>query len=157
MTAPRFVRRIWVMPALLTAAMAGQTNVGDWSAVKALAPGTQVRVAAGSRTVSGRIGRITDDAVAVTSGNGQENFDRQQVSAVSVKKPSHRKRNTLIGLAAGTGTGLVAGLASRSKAGQLNVVSNSAVVGALTAAGAVVGAIVGLVVPTGGWREIYKK
>ncbi|MGA2712143.1 MAG: hypothetical protein ABSG41_03475 [Bryobacteraceae bacterium] len=47
---------------------AAQTNATDWDTVKALAAGTQVRIGAGSRTVTGKIDRTSDDVVVVTSG-----------------------------------------------------------------------------------------
>ena len=119
--------------------------------------GAQVRITAGSRSVRGEIERTTDDIFVVASGKGQEMFDRQQVSVVSVKKPSRRKRNTLIGLAAGAGGGLAIGLATRPGPGQWEIVSSEAVTAGLVGAGAIVGSLIGVIIPTGGWREIYKK
>ena len=150
----RFVCRLGALLAFVATTVAAQTN---WDAVKALATGTQVRISAGSRTVSGKIERITDDALVVDSGKGQETFDRQQVAAVSVKKPGHRMRNALIGLAAGTGVGLGIGIAARAKPGQLTVIPNAAIVAGFTAAGAIAGTVVGVVIPTSGWRAIYTK
>jgi hypothetical protein len=136
--------------------VAAQTTVSNWNTVKAIAPGTHVRIRTGSRTATGEVDRTADDALVVTSEKGQERFDRQQVLAVSIRKAGHRKRNALIGLAAGAGVGLVIGLAARAKPGQLQIISNSAVAGGITAAGALGGTIVGLVLPTGGWREVYR-
>lgn len=158
MRKPPFACRLAALLALLATAMAAQTNVINWNTVKALAAGTQVRVSAGSRPVNGRIEQVTDDALVVTSGKGQETFGRQQVSAVSVKKLSHRGRNALIGLAAGTGAGLGIGVAAaRTNSGQLAIVPNGAIVAGFAVAGALGGSIVGVVIPTGGWREIYSK
>ncbi len=154
---PPFVWRLGVLLALMATTLAAQTNVADWNTVKALTTGTQVRITVGSRTVRGEIDRTTDDALVVTSGKGQEMFDRQQVSVVSVKKLSHRKRNTLIGLAAGTGVGLGIGIATRPKPGQLEVITPGAITAGFTAAGAIGGTLVGVIIPTGGWREVYKK
>jgi hypothetical protein len=156
MITPQFVFRLGTLLAFAATTMAAQTSGANWDAVKALRAGTRVRIAAGS-TVRGNIDRITDDALVVTSGKGQETFDRQQVSAVSVQKPGRRKRNALIGLALGTGVGLGIGIAARSKPGQLDIIPNSAIVAGFTVAGALVGTIVGVVIPTGGWREIYRK
>jgi len=150
------VCRLGVLAAFAATAVAAQTNPG-WDTVKAIAAGTEVRIAAGARTIQGTIGRTTDDAVVVNNAKGPQTFDRQQVSVVSVRKPSHRKRNALIGLAAGTGAGLGIGIAAQAKSGQLKVVPNSAVVAACTVAGAVAGTLVGIVIPSGGWREIYRK
>jgi hypothetical protein len=129
----------------------------DWNAVKTLTAGTEVRITAGSRTVRGAIDRITDDTLAITAGKGQEMFDRQQVSSVSTRRPGHRMRNALIGLGAGAGVGLAIGFGIRAHPDQIQVVSNSAVVGGSAAAGAVIGTLVGAVIPTGGWREVYKQ
>ena len=142
---------------LLTTAMTAQTNVANWDTVKALESGTQVRVTAGGSTVRGRIDRITEDALTVTSGKGQETIDRQQVSVLSVEKSGHRKRNALIGLGVGTGVGLGVGIAARSKPGQLEIIPNGAIVAGFGVAGALVGTVVGVVIPSGGWREVYRK
>ena len=133
--------------------MAAQTNVTNWNTVKALTTGTDVRITAGSRTVSGKIDRITDDNLVVASGKGQEMFTQQEVTRVSVRKKGHRLRNTLIGFGAGTGAGL--GIGAASEAG-----CQGWFCGLGTAAGGVIGAlggtIAGAVWPTGGWREVYK-
>jgi hypothetical protein len=149
--------RLAALLALTAATVAAQPNLTDWNIVKALAVGTDVRITSGTRTVTGTIDRITDDTLAITAGKGQEMFDRQQVSSVATKKPGHRMRNALIGLGVGTGAGLGIGLGIRAHPDQLKIVSNSAVVGGSAAAGAVIGTLVGAVIPTGGWREIYKK
>jgi hypothetical protein len=141
----------------LAATAAAQPGANNWDAVKALSAGTTVRVVAGPETIRGRVDSVTDSALTVSSGKGNKAFDRQQVSAVSVQKPGHRKRNTLIGLAAGTGVGLGIGIAARAKPGQLDIVPNGVVVAAFTIAGAIVGTVVGVVIPSGNWREIYKK
>jgi hypothetical protein len=119
--------------------------------------GTDVRVSTGARTVSGKIDRASDSLLALTVGKAAEWFDRQQVLTVSVKKGGHRKRNALIGLAVGAGAGLAIGLAARPGPNQIKVIPAGAVVGGLTAAGAIVGAIVGVIIPSGGWRQIYQK
>lgn len=157
MLTPQCVFRIGALLAVAAAAMDAQTSVTSWDTVKSLTAGTPVRVTAGNSTVRGKVERITDDGLMVTSGKGEHAFDRQQVSIVSVEKPGHRKRNTLIGLAAGTSAGLGIGIAARSKPGQLDIIPNGAIVAGFTVAGALAGTIVGVVIPTGGWREIYRK
>jgi hypothetical protein len=141
---------------LMAALVAAQTNA-NWNTVKALTAGTDVRIAASSRTVRGKIDQVTDDTLVITSGKGQEMFTQAEVTQVSVKKAGHRKRNTLIGLAVGTGVGLVIGVAARAKSNQLQIVSNGVVVAAGAVAGAFVGTIVGAVIPSGGWRAVYKR
>jgi hypothetical protein len=157
MITPQVVCRLGALFALLATTMAGETNITDWNNLTVLTTGTQIQITAGSRRIRGKVDRITDDALVVTSRKGQETLNRKEVAVVLVKKASHRKRNALVGLAAGTGVGLGIGVAARSKPGQVQIISNGAVVGVLAVVGAFVGTIVGVVIPTGGWREIYKK
>jgi hypothetical protein len=157
MITPQVVCRLGALFALLATTMAGETNITDWNNLTVLTTGTQIQITAGSRRIRGKVDRITDDALVVTSRKGQETLNRKEVAVVLVKKASHRKRNALVGLAAGTGVGLGIGVAARSKPGQVQIISNGAVVGVLAVVGAFVGTIVGVVIPPGGWREIYKK
>jgi hypothetical protein len=153
----QFVCRLGLLLAVLSPTLVAQTNVADWNAVKALTVGTEVRITSGSRSIRGEIERTTDDVLVVTSRKGQEMFERQQVSVVSIKKAGHRKRNTLIGLAAGAGGGLAIGIAARAKPGQWEIISNDVVTAGFVAAGAIVGTVVGVIIPTGGWREVYRR
>jgi len=66
-------------------------------------------------------------------------------------------RNPLIGLGAGTGVGLGIGPGARLHGGVLQIVPNRTLTGAFALAGALTGTVVGAVIPTGGWREIYKQ
>ena len=140
-------------------AAAAQSPAQNWNNVKALAIGTNVRVLAGSRTVGGQVQGVTDDSLAVDSGKGQEMFAQQQVIRVSVKEKGHRGRNTLIGLGIGAGLGAAAGLEERTEGSRPLPLGRSKALNA--AIGAVplglIGTLVGAVIPTGGWREVYKR
>jgi hypothetical protein len=142
----------------LIPSLGAQTTQAGWNALKAVTAGTQVRITDGSRTVDGKLDQTTDDVIMVTSGKGHEMFDRRDVSIVSVKKQSHRKRNTLIGLGVGAGGGLAFGgvLASAVKDSMLGG-HGPAIVASSAGAGALVGVLVGAVIPSGGWRQVYKK
>ena len=153
----QLIYRLGVLLVFVATSLAAQTNATDWNTVKALTTGTQVRISAGARTVRGEIERTTDDVLVMTSRKGQEMFDREQISSVSVRKPSHRKRNTLIGLGVGAGAGLAIGIATRPSSGQWEIISPDVVVAGLVAAGEIGGTLVGVILPSGGWREVYKK
>jgi hypothetical protein len=145
---------------LLLAAVtaAAQTPAPDWNSVKNLAPGTEIRVErAGGPSVRGRLRSASDETLVVDSGKGEEMLPRQQVARLAVRGRGHRGRNTLIGLGVGAGVGLVIGFATRASPNQLQFVPNSAVIGGLTGAGALVGTIVGVAIPTGGWRTVYRR
>jgi hypothetical protein len=139
----------------------------DWNNVTALARAAEVRVQlSDSRSVRGGVINVTEDSLAVNSASGQETFTRQQVLRVSVRGPSRRGRNVLVGLAfgaiAGAGLGAAAAASQPCSPGLANALACSggveaAAVGITTLAGAGLGAVIGAVVPTGGWREVYRQ
>jgi hypothetical protein len=141
---------------LTAATAAAQSNATAWNTVKALAVGTEVRIAAGSHTVRGKIDRITDDTLVVTSGKGQEMLAQQEVSRVSVGKQSHRGRNALIGLGIGAGAGLGVGAAADAGCNGVCFLGDLGKE-VFTPLGGVAGVLVGALIPTGGWRVIYQK
>jgi len=149
-------RRLVAVLLILTATAVAQSDASNWNTVMALTPGTDVRITTGSLTFNGRIDRITDASIAVTSGKNQKMFTRQEVSRVSVRKPGHRVRNALIGLGIGAGAGLGIGLGTTSCSG-IGCIGSGAIKVAAPLALAFVGAAIGAVIPSGGWREVYKK
>ncbi len=138
-----------------------QTPVQDWNNVKTVPVGTGVRVVVGSRRVDGQVQSVSDDSLAIKSRKGQHMFTRPEVMRVSVSKRGHRTRNTLLGLAIGTGAGLGIGLAigRAHDCSQGFLCGITAAYGLLLggAIGLVGGTIAGLVIHTGGWREVYKQ
>lgn len=120
--------------------------------------GAEVRiVVSGWSSLHGNLLGVTDDSFMVNSGSGQQIFGWQEVMRMSVKKKSHRKRNTLVGLAAGAGVGLVVGLASSCAGAVCLVLSKGEVTAVTTTVGAGVGTLVGVAIPSGRWRAIYKQ
>lgn len=146
---------VLVISALTAAA---QSPLQDWSQVRNLTPGTEIRVErTGGPAVRGQLRSASDESLVVAGGSAEQMLPRPQVTRVSVRGKGHRGRNALIGLAVGAGVGLVIGFATRPGPKQLNVVPDSEVIGGLTGAGALVGAVVGVAIPTGGWRQIYRQ
>ncbi len=133
-------------------------QTAGWGVLKSIAAGAEVRiVVSGKSSLHGTLVGVTDDSFLLSSGSGQQTFGRQEVMRVSVKKRSHRKRNTLIGLAAGAGAGLVFGLAEPCVAASCFPFSKGEVTAVTTTVGAAVGSLVGVAIPSGGWHEIYKQ
>ena len=135
---------------------AAQSQTANWNNVKMLPLGTEVRLVTGGRTVRGSVQAVTDDSLVVNSGSGQQTFARQQVMRASVRKKSHRGRNTLIGLGIGTGAGAAVG-AGLGGCCSGEGPSSTPVVAAVVVGSVGVGAAIGALLPTGGWQEIFKQ
>ena len=139
--------------------MAGQPQpTGDWSAVSSLAPGSEVRVfLAGGRTLRCSLEAATADSLTIDVSSGREVHQRQDIRRVQLKRQGRRLRHMLVGLGIGAGAGLAAGAGlDRSRSGDYyNVVPNAGVM-VLTPLGAIVGAVIGVAWPAGGWRDVYR-
>ncbi len=150
------VLNLCVVAVLFAFNVSAQT--AGWGVLKSIAVGAEVRiVVSGRNSLQGSLVGVTDDSFLLNSGSGQQTFGRQEVMRVSVKKKSHRKRNTLIGLAAGAGAGLVFSLAGYHCTGFCPFPSKGEVTAVTTSAGAIVGTLIGVAIPSGGWHEVYKQ
>jgi hypothetical protein len=137
---------------MLALAAAAQVPSSGWNSVQAISPGTEVRVTSGgAMDVRGKLASTTDNSLTISLGRSQRSFSRAQIVSVAVKKTGHRLRNTLIGLGVGAAVGLVIGLATA------NQCEGEITCGLVGATGPIGGTVVGLVWPTGGWREIYRR
>jgi hypothetical protein len=79
---------------------------------------------------------------------------RADIQRARVKRRSRRGHHALIGLAIGAGGGLAAGAALDHSAPE-GWFSNLGK-GVLTPVGALIGTLVGVAIPTGGWRDVYR-
>jgi hypothetical protein len=105
--------------------------------------------------VRGFFQKSTTDTLVVSASRSEESLTRADVLRVQLKKPGHRGRNTLIGLGVGAGTGLTAGAIFDAKTNDDFLISGFGKV-AFTAFGGVVGTVIGVALPTGGWRDVYR-
>jgi hypothetical protein len=148
-------RRIVLLPLLVLAA-AGKAPVSNWESVQMLAPGTEVRFAAGTaKVVDGTLVSVTDTTLLILSvGAGQQPIEKTRIASISVKKQGHRLRNTVIGLGVGLAVGAVEGVAIGScKTCKLD----QSTLGYAMGGGAFWGAAVGAGWRTGGWRHVYER
>lgn len=144
--------------ALLAAALVSTISFGQdvgWVTVKQLAPGEQVKIVLnGGKSHRGVLQSVGDDAIAIGTG---ESFQKQDVRRVLVKKRGHRGRNALIGLGIGAAAGLASGAAIDSDCSKTSIIcTGNRGKAILTPVFGVLGLGIGAVVPSGGWREVYK-
>jgi len=148
-----YVSRPFVLMLMLSVTAAGQASASNWDSVRMIAPGTQVRVAAGSAApVRGTLESVSDSALIVTSAAGTASYQRPEVRSVAVRKKGHRLRNMFIGMGVGTAAGAGIGAAQASNCQDFLC---DLALPFLTVIGFVGRTVTGLVWPTGGWRQVY--
>jgi hypothetical protein len=138
-----------------TAAAQEAKPIANWANLNQLVTGAEIRVAlANGKALSGFLQRVTPESLAINGTTSQETLSRQDMRRVALKRPGHRGRNMLIGLAIGTGAGLAVGAGVDAKSGPGRMFPNlgKAVFSPL---GAIVGTVIGVALPTGGWRDVY--
>ena len=143
------------MLGLLASIVSAQSSAA-WNAVEALPKGAEIRIKAGGKTTQGRLELVTADSISI-SGKSSGKFDRQQVSAVAVKRANHRGRNMLIGLGVGAAAGFGISAATIHEGSNFEVISRGEAIAIFGATGAILGTVIGVAIPTGGWRQIYKR
>ena len=148
-----------LLAAVLAATAAAQQAkpIANWVNLNQLVAGSEIRVTlATGKTMRGFVQRVTPESLAINATTSQETLSRQDIRRVALKRPGHRGRNTLIGLAIGTGAGLAVGVGVDSQSrGQYDLFPNSGKA-VLSPLGALAGTVIGVALPTGGWREVYR-
>lgn len=131
------------------------TPAADWANLNSLAPGSEIRVfLTDGRMLRGFVQHADADSLTINATTSQEKLPRSDVTRVQLKRQGHRGRNTLIGLGVGMVGGLAAGaVIDRNNSSGWFTDFGKAV---FTPFGAIVGTVVGVAIPTGGWRQIYR-
>jgi len=138
----------------------------DWASLSGCAPQADIRVSLiKGGSVRGSFRNVSADLLVMTTAREQRTLARQDIKRVQLKRSGHRGRHVLIGLAVGAGSGLIMAVALPG-AKQCN--GTSICIGpdltgvvhdvkmAITPVGAVIGAIVGAALPSGGWTDLYR-
>jgi hypothetical protein len=131
----------------------------DWPSVKNLAPGIEIRVTTmDGRKVGGGLRSVTDEALVVATPKFAETLNRAAIVRIATRGKSHRGRNALIGLGIGAGGGLVAGAVfdHGCPSSGCAFLGKNAGKEVLTPVGAIIGVVVGALIPTGGWHDVYR-
>jgi hypothetical protein len=142
---------------ILSLACPGQSSGSNWENVKAIAPGTQIRLVIDkAKPLMGSLQSVTDGEVVFKHGSGPRSVARSQITSISVRKKGHRLRNALIGLGTGTALGLLVGHGfARNCPGWFCGLSADADTAVGGVGGLVGGTLVGLFWPTGRWQKVY--
>ena len=128
-----------------------------WANVKRLAAGEEVRVSmSDGKSYRGQLQSTTDESLVLVAASAQRTLARPQITKIATKGASHRGRNTLIGLGIGAGGGLAIGAGTDASCGGHCWFGNNIGKEVFTPLGALIGAIVGVAWPTGGWHEVYR-
>lgn len=148
---------LYIAALLLAAGVHGQSQTSDarWARLSQLPAGSEIRVvAAGGRTLRGFLQGATADSIVLNATTSQETLARADIRRIQLKRPGHRGRNTLIGLAIGAVSGLAFGAAVDHESHSSWFPNLGKAV--FTPVGALIGTVVGVAIPTGRWREIYR-
>jgi hypothetical protein len=139
---------------LVPAFALAQSAKDSWDNLKQLASGQQIQIVLNdAKSYSGQFQSVSDDGIVLRLGKDSQTFKRQSVLRVSTKGASHRARNALIGAGVGAGVG-AAGFGACNYREVIPCGGTGAASGAVILAP--VGAVVGVVMPTGGWHDIYR-
>ena len=153
------LRAVSAVALAATAAAQQPGPIANWANLNQLGPGSEIRITlATGRILRGFVKSVTPDSLAINATTSQETLSRQEIRRVSLRRPGHRGRNTLIGLAIGAGAGLALGAVddSRRSANTWNWFPNAGKA-VFSPLGALVGTVIGVALPTGGWRgDVYR-
>jgi hypothetical protein len=132
----------------------GQTGKSDWGNLRQVQSGQQVEtVLKDAKSYRGTLQSVNDDGITIRGASEEQTFLRANVLRVSIKGKGHRLRNAVIGAGVGAGAGAVIGAAICPPHGFCDrgqfIAFGAPVVG-------LIGAAVGVLIPTGGWHEVYR-
>ena len=154
----RFAISIILVTALLTASInvAAQGNLNDWSRLSGLTSGGKVSVKLkDGKTVNGKVSSVSDAALSLTVKNKPLDLKREDVLSVEQVVKKSATKSTLIGLAVGTGTGALIGVAADASNNDdgFEKIDNVGA-GVVTVIGALAGTVTGFLVGRGHSKKI---
>ena len=152
-----------------TGVASGQDSKGrssSWDNLKSLRPGQEIRVVMNNvKSYQGEFESLSDGGITLRQAAGEQTLARKDILRVSQKiGQDHSVRNVLIGTVAGACAGLVIGLGpyyvqrNCTEGPEFNCgyPPNSHWVKVLTPVGGLGGAVIGAVVSTRGWHDVYR-
>jgi hypothetical protein len=156
------IRRLAVSIMLLTSFLmsnvhvAAQGNVNDWSRLNSLAAGSKLSVKLkDGKTTDGKLSSVSESVLSLTVKNKAVELRREDVLSVHQVTKKSATKSTLIGLAVGTGTGALIGVAADASNNDdgFEKIDNVAA-GAITVIGAVAGTVTGFLIGRGHSKRV---
>jgi hypothetical protein len=152
-----------------TGTASGQDSKGrssSWDILKSLTPGQEIRLVMNNlKSYQGKFKSLSDGGITLQQAAGEQTLARKDVLRVSRKiGQNHQVRNVLIGTVVGAGAGLVIGLTpyfvqrncTLGPDFNCGYPPNPHRAEILTPVGGLAGTIIGGLVPTGGWHDVYR-
>jgi hypothetical protein len=145
---------VGVMAASALGAADRKNDQANWDNLKTLSQGQEVKVVMNDlKAYSGVFQDVSDEGIRVALHTGNATFARQDIFRVSSKAGTHRLRNAGVGAAIGGGS--LAGIAA-AKGDSSGDFGTGAVTVMGLIAGSAIGAVVGALVPSQAWRDVYR-
>lgn len=162
-----------LLGACLSTAMANghapNKRLNHWDNLKSLRPGQKILVVMnGFKSHKGKFESLSDSGITLRRAAGEQMLARKNIFRVSqMVGQDHAKRNALIGTLVGAGAGLVVGLAVNHVIWSHVNCTEGPAFGCngppfthwglvLAPVGALGGAIIGGLLRTGGWHDVYR-
>jgi len=134
-------------------AQQGKSTQANWDNLKGLTPGDDIRIVLNDKkTYRAKFQSVSEEAIVVRLGTGDQTFTRESVLRVSTKVKSHRLRNAGLGTAVGVGLGAITAASTSRNDSEARAIGWAVLPPAFGA----VGAGVGTLLPTGGWHDVYR-
>ena len=155
-------------PCISIGTASGQDSKGrlnSWGNLKSLTPGQEIRVVMRNvKSYQGKFESLSDSGITLQQAGGEQTLARKDVLRVSRKGQDHHAQNALFGAILGAGAGLVIGLGpyyverncTLGPAFNCGYPPNAHWVKVLTPLGGVGGFVVGALIPSGGWHDVYR-
>jgi hypothetical protein len=130
-------------------------DTAGWEKLKQLTLYREAKVVVTSgETYQGTLIRVNDSELVIHPGTGDQTIARTHIQLVSIRRPGHRLRNALIGLAIGAGAGV--GIGAYQDSNCHGSCSGAGATMFLPVLFGPIGAGVGALLPTRGWQEVYR-
>jgi hypothetical protein len=144
---------------LLSVSTLTAQDSSGWANLAQLLGGKEIRVTmADAHSIRGEFQSAAADSLVLSTANSSQTLSRATIVRISARGKSHRARNALIGIGVGAAAGLTTGAIADGSCPRNGcfIVGKNFGKEVLTPMGALVGGLIGVLIPTGRWRDVYR-